>query len=124
MQALAVDFSALIPTPVRVEPVIPVMKGLRKKLWLRLYTEGGTWTAREISRLFPHKSAREMHSELADMVQEAFLVRKVVTSVDGDSVVKFGVASNCRIPRGVTIEEIEELLRMAVTHAKPWTPTI
>lgn len=124
MGAIAQDFAAMTSMRrQRAAPKLalavsqPVMKGLRKRVWLLLYTEGGTWTAAEIAARLT-LITRKIHSMLGEMVRDGFLVRRRIETVDGDTLVKYGVAGSCNVPRGVALEEIEQLLRMAV-QGKP-----
>lgn len=115
MGAMALDFAAIavVPQALHRPPAPQVMKGVRKRVWLLLYTEGGMWTAAEIGQRLG-LAAKKLHSMLGEMVRDQFLTRKRRETVDGDRVVEFGVSGSCSIPRGVTPDEIEALLRMAV----------
>lgn len=115
MNTLALDFAGLSGVPRGgLQPAQqPTMKGLRKRVWLLLYTEGGTWTSAEIKQRLAIV-ARNVPSILGEMCRDGFLVRRRVTTLDGEEVVKYGVAGTCGIPRGVALEEIEQLLRLAL----------
>lgn len=117
MNTIALDFPSLsgVPRGGLQTAQQPAMKGLRKRVWLLLYTEGGTWTAGEITkRLMPSLVPRKLYSMLGEMCRDGFLVRRHITNIDGETVVKYGVAGTCGIPRGVALEEIEQLLRLAL----------
>lgn len=115
MNTLALDFPGLSGMPrAGFKPAKPApITGLRKKVWLLLYTEGGWWTAAEIMRSL-QMTASNFRSELGDMERSGHIVRKRGKNVDGENLVRFGVKSDCNIPRGVTPGDIEELLRLAV----------
>lgn len=93
------------------DPRAAEANGTAKRVWLLLYTEGGLWTAEEIGKRL--QIARPLWNALGEMVRGRFLVRHRGTSIDGDLIVKFAVTRKCKVPRGVVVEEIEELLQMA-----------
>lgn len=110
MQAMALDFAALS----RPAPVIPKpeMSGLVKKVWLLLYSEGGRWSAAEIRRRL--HLAGDIHAALREMVERGFIVRSITASPYAESKVQYGVVKTCKVPRGVVISEIEEMLTLGL----------
>ena len=110
MGAFALDFAALsAPT----QPVVrQEMAGLVKRVWLLLYAEGGRWSASEIRRRL-HLSG-DIHAALREMVERGFICRSEATSPDAESRVQYGVEKRCKVPRGVVISEIEEMLTMGL----------
>jgi hypothetical protein len=85
--------------------------GLVKRVWLLLYAEGGTWTEHEI-RVRLHLSAA-IHAVLRTLSDRGFLARSKVENIDGETSVKYGVARRCKVPRGVTLDEMWDVLQMA-----------
>lgn len=112
MGAIALDFAALtgMPRP-QLQPAPPQdMVGLVKKVWLLLYSEGGFWTVSELrDRL---KVQREIRTHLAEMVERGFLVRRKHADMDGKETVQYSVTMRCKVPRGVTIEEMWAVLQI------------
>jgi hypothetical protein len=120
MGAIALDFaamSAMTPPPMLL-PQRPEMAGLVKRVWLLLYSEGGRWTEAEIRHRLHIASG--IHTALREMVERGFLVRSKVENIDGESSVQYGVGRKCKVPRGVVLEEIEQLLEMV--KGKPGAP--
>lgn len=110
MGAIAMDFAALSAAA----PPMPKaeMVGLVKRVWLLLYSEGGRWSAAEVRRRL-HLSG-DIHAALREMVERGFIVRTVTVNPDAESRVQYGVEKRCKVPRGVVISEIEEMLTMGL----------
>lgn len=108
MGAIAMDLSG-IGAPPAARPSVD-MAGLAKRVWLLLYSEGGWWTAEEIRRNL--RMDRDIWSALGEMVRSGFLARNRGNNIDGELVVKYGVTAKCKVPRGVVISEIEQLLQL------------
>lgn len=72
------------------------------RAWMLLYAEGGLWSAEEVKERAP--TDRYMASCLAQLEAGGFVVR-VGRRVAGQRV-RFKVTGACRIPRGVTLDEI------------------
>ncbi|HEX7891454.1 MAG TPA: hypothetical protein VF522_19035 [Ramlibacter sp.] len=87
-------------------------QALRKRVWLLLYAEGGWWTAEEIQRHLHMDSP--IWNALAEMVRDGFLVRKRETTVDQELSVRYGVGAKCKFPRGLIVDEVQQLLMLAV----------
>lgn len=98
------------------DPRPAAMVGLVKSVWLLLYSEGGLWTADEMSRRLQF-GVKHRYC-LTEMVARGFIVRSEVTDIDGRRSVRYGVKRGCKIPRGMGIEEIEQVLRPAA-QGKP-----
>jgi hypothetical protein len=88
------------------------MSGLVKRVWLLLYTEGGRWTAAEIRHRLHLQTAVSIHATLRDMVETGFLSRSRTTNIDGETPVQYGVTRGCKVPRGVTVDEMWDVLQM------------
>lgn len=87
------------------------MKGFAKRIWLLLYSEGGYWTGSEVDvRL---RIGKNVYTALGEMVRSGFLSRKKGPNIDGEMVVQYGVTSACKLPRGVSVAEIEGMLLVA-----------
>ena len=82
--------------------------GTARRIWLLLYAEGGYWTSEEIGRRL--MIARPLWNSLGEMVRGGFLSAQRVTNIDGESAVKYGVTRPCKVPRGVTVDELWEVL--------------
>lgn len=110
MGAIAQDFEAM--TAMRRQRAAPHgsgWTGVTKRIWLLLCAEGGFWSAVEIRSKLAITGA--INSVLRDMVEYGCIVQRRVETVDGESVVKYGVVAKCRVPRGVAFEEIEQMLQ-------------
>jgi hypothetical protein len=82
-----------------------------KRIWLLLYTEGGWWGSSEIRerlRMTRDLGTRQLINE---MVGNGFLARRVHQTPEGDAV-QYGVDRRCKVPRGVTIEEMWDILQI------------
>lgn len=90
--------------------------GLVKRVWLLLYAEGGTWTEKEI-RVHLHRSD-PIRATLTRLVDRGYLARNKRTNIDGESAVKYGVDRRCKVPQGVTVDELWEILQMTAANAK------
>lgn len=94
-------------------PKAPELSGFAKRAWLLLYTEGGRWTAEEIRRwLHLPVDVSKVLSALGEMERGQFLVRMRARNIDNEMVVQFGVDRRCKVPRGVTIDEMWAVLQM------------
>lgn len=82
---------------------------LVKRVWLLLYAEGGTWTEAEVRHRL-HLAAA-IHAVLRTLADRGYLARSKVTNIDGESAVKYGVARRCKVPRGVTVDELWKVLQ-------------
>jgi hypothetical protein len=87
----------------------PSRTGATKRIWLLLCAEGGNWSAPEIRAKLGITGP--INTMLRDMVSWGSIMQRRLTTVDGEKVVKYGVAHNSKVPRGVTWEEIEQLRR-------------
>jgi hypothetical protein len=88
--------------------------GTAKRVWLLLYSEGGRWTAEEIADKL--QITRPLWTALGEMVRGDFLERFRSQNIDGELSVKFAVTRKCRVPRGVTLDEMWDVLQMAVPN--------
>lgn len=113
MEAMALDLAAVADIP---QAPKRDLTGLSKRLWLLLYAEGGRWTADEIGKRL-HIS-QPLWSCLGEMSRGAFLERFRSHNVDGELVVSFAVTKRCKVPRGVTVDEMWEVLQMSTPRAK------
>lgn len=109
MGAIALDWSAMS----RMTPAVPLqprpdMVGLVKRAWLLLYTEGGWWTESEVRHRL--RLPTEIHKALREMVESGQLARKSVTNIDCETSVQYAVVRRCKVPRGVTVDELWEVL--------------
>jgi hypothetical protein len=112
MGAMAMDFAALSRVPqLQLPPARADRSGLVKDVWLLLYTQGGLWSVTELRGKL--KLDRELRTALAEMVERGQIMRRKVADIDGRETVQYSVTRKCKVPRGVVIEEIEELLQMA-----------
>lgn len=84
--------------------------GMAKRVWMLLYSEGGRWTADEIAAQL--QIARPLWSALGDMVRHGCVERFRDRNIDDELSVKFAVTRKCRVPRGVTIDEMWEVLQI------------
>lgn len=116
MQAYALDWAAMAsiarqpsrqPDPARDSR----NNGTAKRVWLLLYSEGGRWTAEEIAEKL--QITRPLWTALGEMVRGDFLERFRAKNIDGELMVKFAVTRKCRVPRGVTLDEMWDVLQMA-----------
>lgn len=113
MEAIALDLRNIAMTAIsRIEPPRPVMTGVSKRIWMLLYREGGWWSVAEICKELG--SGPTTHVNVRDMVTSGFLARKDDADQYGERRVRFGVTKACKMPRGVTLEEIEESLQGAI----------
>lgn len=99
------------------DPRPAAMAGLVKRVWLLLYCEGGHWTASELSRRLQLEV--QQRTCLTYMISRGFIVRGRSTDIDGKETVHYSVNRKCKFPRGVVIEEVEELLRMVAGKPTP-----
>jgi Uncharacterized membrane-associated protein/domain len=84
--------------------------GLVKRVWLLLYAEGGRWTEAEIRKRL-HLPV-EIHTALREMAERGFVDRKRICNIDNECSVQYGVIRACKVPRGVTVEEMWEVLQI------------
>lgn len=96
-------------------------RGLVKRIWMLLYAEGGRWTEAEIRKSL--RLAADAHTCLREMVDRGFIVRHRLVNIDGEKSTKYAVTKACKFPRGVSIEEVEQLLKLGsmpeVVYVKP-----
>lgn len=87
----------------------PSIRGSIKRIWLLLYTEGGWWQIGEVrDRL---RIAGYIKQTMKEMSENNFLVRRTHTNIDCETSVQYAVKRGCGIPRGVTIDEMWEVLQ-------------
>lgn len=84
--------------------------GTTKRVWMLLYSEGGRWTADEIAAKL--QITRPLWSALGDMVRYGCVKRFRDRNIDDELSVKFAVTRECRVARGVTIDEMWEVLQI------------
>lgn len=120
MGALAMDFAPMpiarvLPTAPPAAPAEPAhgsgWTGVTKRIWLMLCGEGGFWSAAEIRGKLVITGA--INTVLRDMVEYGCIVQKKHRNRDGEMVIQYGVVRKCKVPRGVTWQEIEELRQPA-----------
>lgn len=92
------------------EPPRPEMAGLVKRVWLLLYQEGGRWTEAEVRQKL--RLPAEIHTALREMAERGFVERKRVCNIDNECSVQYGVIRACKVPRGVTVDEMWDVLQM------------
>lgn len=88
----------------------PAMEGLVKRVWLLLYQEGGRWTEAEVRQKL--RLPAEIHTALREMAERGFVERKRICNIDQECSIKYGVVRTCKVPRGVTVDEMWEVLQM------------
>lgn len=112
---VAIDFAALMAVPQELQPAATVArKGLTKRIWLLLYSEGGRWTSAElVDRLHVcgGRNRRRLFSTLREMALYRLVVRADVQTPEG-IVIKYGVGKGCKVPRDVTVDEMWEVLQI------------
>lgn len=90
------------------------MSGFVKRAWLLMYAEGGRWKAGEIrTELGADKTLQVIQTYLGEMARRNFIIRYKTTDIDGVVTVEYGVAKKCKVPRGVTVDEMWDILQMA-----------
>lgn len=77
--------------------------GITKRLWLHMPHEGGYWDSRELCKAFEAAPGDMMDLLRRMRVQQQIAVRAVKR---GKVRHEYGVTPGCRIPLGVTLEEI------------------
>lgn len=106
MGAIALDFAAVAAVEQRPRAETA---SLVKRAWLLLYVEGGRWEPAEIARRI-RVAPRKVTWLLAEMVEREYTVRIDTTTPEGMPLAKYGVTSTCRVPRGVVVQELQELI--------------
>lgn len=104
MGAIAQDWTAmasLTPPPASLAPLV-------KRVWLLLYAEGARWTEAEIRKKL---GTKEIHVVLRQMARRGYIGRAQVENIDGESSVQYGVTRSCKVPRGVTVDEMWAVLQ-------------
>lgn len=76
--------------------------GIVKDAWMHMLKDGGRWTAAEIKEQF----GRDIHATLNRMAAQGYAVQ----FGDGRNRVKYGVTPDCKVPIGVTINDLQEIL--------------
>lgn len=112
MGALALDYSPFVARTIPLPPPAPadtgnMRVGITKRIWLFLCAEGGFWSVSEIRERLA--IVGNMAGVVSDMVDYGFIVQKKRRTLDGEQVVEYGVVRKCKVPRGVTWEEIQAL---------------
>lgn len=101
--------SAISRQPSRPPTAGSSYNGTTKRVWMLLYKEGGRWTSEEIRT---HPDIRlPLATTLADMVRYGCLERFRSRNIDGELTVTFAVTKKCRVARGVTIDEMWQVLQ-------------
>lgn len=109
MQDIALNYSPM--TASACPPASPAdgpgWTGATKRVWIMLVAEGGFWSALEIRAklLLP----AGINSILRDMQEAGCILQRKRHTIDGETLVEYGVVRKCKVPRGVTWEEIEAL---------------
>lgn len=106
MGAIALDFAAVAAVEQRPRAETA---SLVKRAWLLLYAEGGRWEPAEIARRM-RVAPRKVTWLLAEMVEREYTVRTDTVTPEGAPLAKYGVTSACRVPRGVVVQELQELI--------------
>lgn len=109
MGAIALDFAAVAA----VEHPRAETASLVKRAWLLLYVEGGRWEPAEISRRM-RVAPIKVTWLLAEMVERGYLVRADTITPENTPLAKYGVTKACRVPRGVVVHELQELVPVPV----------
>ena len=86
--------------------------GQTKRIWMLLYSEGGLWTAAEIADRLRIRGG--IYMTLREMVDRRLVSRQDGQDPEGERLIRYSVTRKCKVPREVEIEEIEELLMLAV----------
>lgn len=94
-------------------PPVNQFTSFTKAVWFLLGREGGRWTAGEIMKKvqtnWTTKSATSYLSEMA----RGGLIRRFR---DEEGHIRYGVTRSCKIPRNLTLAEIEDLVGIRFTE--------
>jgi len=92
-----------------IRPIKNEFASFTKDVWFLLGREGGWWTISEVlSRLDANYSRREYNPRamISNMAQTKLLCRRQ----DAEKGAIYGVTRACKIPRNLTLAEIEQLV--------------
>jgi hypothetical protein len=76
--------------------------GTAREAWLLLFKEGGRWTAKDMEQ----EMGKDVHRNLGRLVDNGYAVKYG----EGRNKVSFGVTADCKVPIGVTVKELQQVL--------------
>lgn len=80
------------------------MSGYTAKAWMTVASGGGLWTMQEIRKACSQYDGHLIDNAVRSMVSAGMLVRQEGASP------KYGVTSDCAIPRGLTLRQLMKVI--------------